>query len=46
MNWKNGIECGGGGKMVKVGGLGGGLLMVACYGFYIHLKPINLLIRF
>ena len=26
--------------------LRGSLLMVACYAFYIHLKPINHLIRF
>ena len=37
---------GGGGKIVKVGGLGGGLLMVACYGFYVHLKSVLPLIRF
>ena len=33
-------------KMVKVGGLGGGLLMVPCYGFYVHLKSVFPLIRF
>ena len=32
--------------MEKVGALRGSLLMVACYGFYVHLKPINHLIRF
>ena len=36
----------GGGKMVKVGGLGGGLLRVACSGFYVHLKSVFPLIRF
>ena len=33
-------------KMVKVGGLGGGLLMVPCSGFYVHLKSVFPLIRF
>ena len=33
-------------KMVKVGGLGGGLLRVACSGFYVHLKSVFPLIRF
>ena len=37
---------GGGEKMVKVGGLGGGLLRVACSGFYVHLKSVFPLIRF
>ena len=32
--------------MEKVGGLGGGLLMVACSGFYVHLKSVFPLIRF
>ena len=34
------------GKMVKRGGPGGGLLMVACSGFYVHLKSVFPLIRF
>ena len=33
-------------KMVKVGGLGGGLLWVACSGFYVNLKSVVPLIRF
>ena len=33
-------------KMEKRGGPGGGLLMVPCYVFYIHLKLINHLVRF
>ena len=33
-------------KMEKVGGLGGGLLRVACSGFYVHLKSVFPLIRF
>ena len=36
----------GGEKMVKRGGPGGGLLMVACSGFYVHLKSVFPLIRF
>ena len=46
-----GVGCGGWGvglgeKMEKVGGLGGSLLMVPCYGFYVHLKSVFPLIRF
>ena len=37
---------GGGEKMGKTGGLGGGLLRVACSGFYVHLKSVFPLIRF
>ena len=33
-------------KMEKTGGLGGGLLRVACSGFYVHLKSVFPLIRF
>ena len=36
----------GGEKMEKTGGLGGGLLRVACSGFYVHLKSVFPLIRF
>ena len=36
----------GGEKMGKTGGLGGGLLRVACSGFYVHLKSVFPLIRF
>ena len=32
--------------MEKTGGLGGGLLRVACSGFYVHLKSVFPLIRF
>ena len=37
---------GGGEKMEKRGALGEGLLMVACSGFYVHLKSVFPLIRF
>ena len=36
----------GGEKMEKRGALGEGLLMVACSGFYVHLKSVFPLIRF
>ena len=32
--------------MEKRGALGEGLLMVACYGFYVHLKSVFPLISF